>query len=204
MAEKEKINEINIAEDSIGILKKDMETFINRSIQTPSDFTCLSEFIFERSNENISESTLKRLWGYNSGYKIVRRHTLDVLTRTIGYKDWDDYCRYKQVGSIDTSIMSFSQSVKTEEMEEGEMLEVRWRPDRRCILEYIGKEHFKVIKSENSKLNEGDTFRSAIFILGEPAYLDDLQHDGESGLTYIAGKKGITQLKIVEKANGDE
>ena len=58
--------------------------------------------------------------------------------------------------------MSFSQSVKTKEMEEGEMLEVRWRPDRRCILEYIGKEHFKVIKSENSKLNEGDTFRSAI------------------------------------------
>jgi hypothetical protein len=72
-------NNIDINTAEIKELKRRVEMSVNREMMTPKDFIFLADYLFEQINESISESTLKRIWGYNSGYKIVRRHTLDVF-----------------------------------------------------------------------------------------------------------------------------
>lgn len=57
-------------------LKQMVEDTIPRKIKTPADFTYLSGVIFERCGETISETTLKRIWGYIEGYDTTRFHTL--------------------------------------------------------------------------------------------------------------------------------
>ena len=64
-----------------------MENSIPRKIKTPTDFTYLSGIIYERCRETISESTLKRIWGYIDGYDTVRFHTLSILARFVGYNE---------------------------------------------------------------------------------------------------------------------
>lgn len=51
--------------DQIKLLTKRIETSIGRSVDTPRGFTFLRECLFARLNIYLSESTLKRVWGYN-------------------------------------------------------------------------------------------------------------------------------------------
>ena len=51
----------------IAQLRIDIESDINHKVRTPYDFDSLSGAIWERMHENLSPTTLKRLWGYISG-----------------------------------------------------------------------------------------------------------------------------------------
>ena len=51
----------------ISELKQQIEESVGRKMKTSNDFTFLSGAIWERVHENISTSTLKRLWGYVDG-----------------------------------------------------------------------------------------------------------------------------------------
>ena len=44
-------------------LRQDIEREVKRQIRTPYDFEFLAGVIWERLHENISPTTLKRLWG---------------------------------------------------------------------------------------------------------------------------------------------
>ncbi|MBR4565299.1 MAG: hypothetical protein IKO26_12685 [Paludibacteraceae bacterium] len=46
----------------IASLRLDIEQSVKRKIRTPYDFEFLSGVIWERLHENISPTTLKRLW----------------------------------------------------------------------------------------------------------------------------------------------
>lgn len=78
-------------------------------MKSPKDFEVLHQHIFEKIHQSISTSTLKRVWGYMSGYSSVRPHTLDLLARYIDYRDFEDFC--EQQGSPST----FSNPSKKEE-----------------------------------------------------------------------------------------
>ena len=70
-------------------LRLRIETSIKRKIQTPADFDFLRGIIWERTHEQISTSTLKRLWGYVDGIDNARNSTLNVLSKALGYENWD-------------------------------------------------------------------------------------------------------------------
>ena len=59
----------------IASLRLDIEQSVKRKIRTPYDFEFLSGVIWERLHENISPTTLKRLWGYIEGADTTRRTT---------------------------------------------------------------------------------------------------------------------------------
>ena len=48
----------------IATLRMDIEQSVKRKIRTPYDFEFLAGVIWERLHENLSPTTLKRLWGY--------------------------------------------------------------------------------------------------------------------------------------------
>lgn len=60
---------------------------------TPRDFDFLKDTIFERLHQNISSTTLKRLWGYVPGIGIPRMTTLNILSQLVGSDSWDDFCQ---------------------------------------------------------------------------------------------------------------
>ena len=77
-----------------------------------------------------------------------------------------------------------------------------WLPNRRCVFRYEGDAHFTVIEAENTKLQVGDSFDAACFIIGKPMYLDKLQGNEvpstKEGLYYVAGSKnGLNTVEIV-------
>ena len=56
----------------ISELKQQIEESLGRKMKTSADFTFLSGAIWERTHENLSASTLKRLWGYVDGADTTR------------------------------------------------------------------------------------------------------------------------------------
>ena len=60
-------------------------------MQTPKDFEFLSACIFQRLNETVSVSTLKRLWGYTAQYATTRTATLNLLAHFVGYDSYEAF-----------------------------------------------------------------------------------------------------------------
>jgi len=175
------------------LLRSMIEQSVGRTMQTPADFEALKEKINERCGSTLSDSTLKRFWGYVRGYGTIRQSTLNMLSRFVGFADWDDFVNYAERGEESSSFV-MGDSVKAEDLEVGELVVVTYPPDRRCEFKRT-TDGFVVTKSVHSKLSVGDTFRCNTFIIGEPCYLYDLSHDGKTGLAYVIGKsKGLTTL----------
>jgi len=60
------------------------------SLKINKNLKKFSALIFAKTNEAISVSTLKRLFIYNDK-TAPSRYTLDLVCRTVGYKDWTDF-----------------------------------------------------------------------------------------------------------------
>lgn len=86
-------NEFNF----VGMIKKllhaiEQQTGLN--MQHNHDFISLSQQIFERLHESISDSTLKRLWGYVDPQNVKpRTNTLNILAVYLGCEDFDSFCK---------------------------------------------------------------------------------------------------------------
>lgn len=175
-----------------------IEETLGYKISTPRDFSCLSKIIFTRHHVQISPTTLKRVWGYLKENTETRILTLNILSRFIGYKDWDEYCQSNN--SIDIEMQEYfitNKKLSTSKVEIGQQIEINWYPNRSCIIRYIGGQTFKVIKSTNSKLYIGNTFKCSLFIEGEPLYMDDLIQNNETPIPYVTGKKGGITFNLI-------
>lgn len=180
-------------------LRLRIETSIKRKIETPADFDFLRGIIWERTHEQISTSTLKRLWGYVDGVDNARNSTLNVLSKALGYENWDAFILKLKSENVDNSDLVMSESMSSSDLKIGDMLMIAWQPNRVCRLKYLGDNQFEVMESQNSKLKVGDTFRCGLFILGEPVYINDLRQNngtGEPKLFVIGNKSGLTKLII--------
>ena len=176
-----------------------IETSIKRKIQTPADFDFLRGIIWERTHEHISTSTLKRLWGYVDGVDNARNSTLNVLSKALGYENWDAFILKLRSENVDNSDLVLSESVSSGDLNVGDMLLIAWQPNRVCRLKYLGEDKFEVVEAQNSKLKVGDTFRCGLFILGEPVYINDLRQNngtGEPKLFVVGNRSGLTKLRV--------
>lgn len=181
-------------------LKKAVEASAARKMHTTADFNYLSGVIAERCKEMISESTLKRIWGYVEGYDSSRYNTLSILSRFIGFMDWDDFCNSLQHKTSDTNDEHQTFCIHPENLKEGEKINITWLPDSSCQLKYLGNNSFVVLESKNTKLQVDDTFSCPFFIIGEPIYITNLVRNGASPSMFVTGKNGgLKTVDIVQK-----
>ena len=177
-------------------LKKQVENRLKRKMKTPNDFIFLSGVVWERTHETISPTTLKRLWGYVDGADQTRSSTLDILSRSLGFQDWDDF-----LGNIDRSSGSdpvLSPHISADELNVGDRVSVSWKPDRRCVFRYLGDSRFIVEMAENSKLKVGDTFSASLFILHEPLYLNNLVQGNNPPVAFVVGNRdGLCEIERI-------
>ena len=63
---------------------------LDRQMNRSSDFMFLQAYIFERTRENIGLNTLKRIWNYGNTPVVPRIFTLDILSKAVGYRNFED------------------------------------------------------------------------------------------------------------------
>lgn len=186
----------------IATLRMDIEHEVKRKIRTPYDFEFLAGVIWERLHENISPTTLKRLWGYIDGADTTRRTTLCLLAQFLGFADWEAYQASLATRTDIESDAFEGEGIHIDDLQKGDRVEVTWLPNRRCVFRYEGEAHFIVEKAANAKLHAGDTFDTTCFLVGKPMYLDNLQRDEvpstKESVSYVAGSKnGLNSVKLI-------
>ena len=178
----------------ISELKQQIEESLGRKMKTSSDFTFLSGAIWERTHDNLSASTLKRIWGYVDGPDKTRNSTLNILSKFLGFKDWDGFLEHISQGNGSDPVKK--RHIKTDDLSVDDLVLVSWKPNRHCTFRYLGDYRFVVEQDENSKLKVGNTFRCGLFILGEPLYMNNLVQGNEPPVAFVVGNKdGLCELE---------
>ncbi|WP_454803207.1 hypothetical protein [Mucilaginibacter phyllosphaerae] len=63
---------------------------------TPCDCKLISSYIFKHTKQSISETTLKRVYGFAYSKFKPSLFTIDVMAKYCGYISWDDFCRKQE------------------------------------------------------------------------------------------------------------
>lgn len=83
-------------EQALAQLREAMEKVVDRKMKTPKDFDFLSGCIFDMLHQNISATTLKRIWGYLAEPVVPRLSTLNLLAQFVGVESWEAFCQQSQ------------------------------------------------------------------------------------------------------------
>ena len=181
------------------LLKKEVERVVGHQLKEARDFEELSLQLLKGTRERLSPTTLKRLWGYLKHEEVqTRQHTLDVLARFVGYKCYDDFCGNVTMTEEVQSGVTVAERVAAGELRWGQLLAIRWRPDRRIVVKHLGDGRFVVTEAEHSKLGVGDTFVCHLMIQHEPLYLDQLVHNDMPPTTYVAGQRNGVTIEVMD------
>ena len=181
------------------LLKQEAERAFGRKLKEARDFEELSHLLLSHTRERLSPTTLKRFWGYLKNEEVqTRPHTLDVLARFVGYKNYEDFCAQTDcLDEVQSGIKS-EEKITTENMRRGQRLILTWRPDRRIVVKHSGYGQFEIVEAENTKLSVGDTFRCHLMIQHEPLYLDEVMHQGLPPMVYVAGQKDGVVIEVCD------
>lgn len=177
-------------------LRSEVERMMGRELKASSDFAELSDAIYERTHERMSSTTLKRLWGYIDEPVKPRLFTLNVLARFLGFSDYD--ALMTSADGIQSAPI-LAPHLTDRDLKMGDRLRLTWRPDRVCVVEYLGYGRFCVREAVNTKLSVGDTFRCHLFIAHEPLFLDQLVHEGGEPVSYVAGRQDGIVYEVMGK-----
>lgn len=191
-------------EEHIRNLRKVIEYTVDRKIRTPKDFDYLGQIIYNKLRFYISSTTLKRIWGYLKERTDTRVAILDALSRFVGYRDWDNFCQdFTEIEDSDQELVIVKDTLYSKSLQDGQMLDNHWYPNRTCRLQYIGKELFKVIDSTTGRLSKGDTFQCSLFIEGEPLYLSRFLHEENPPVVFVLGRRGGIVFSVVDEFSMD-
>ncbi len=192
---------MNIVKPEIKELISAVKARYGKSLGTSTDFGEFSLHLEKESGEIISVSTLKRLWGYVKDTHEPRGHTLDILSRYIGYKNFDDYCAWLKTSPVYNSSFFSTKQIASSELVVGQHVAIGWSPNRYLLLRYEGNSMYHIEESKASKLKAGDSFKAECFYMGYPLYLPYVIHENQRTRPFIAGRNGgLTICDIV--ANG--
>lgn len=183
-------------------LTAEIETAVGRPMRTRRDFDILSQLIFTRLHEQVSASTLKRMWGY---YPAVAPHvsTLTILARFLGYRDWDAYCNGEGRTAPSSPVLGRWLDVDRD-LSAGERVRLTWAPGRVCEVAYHGDRRFVVESAVATRLLPGDTFECMVMLEDQPLYLHNLLHAGQrEPMAYVCGLQSGVRFEVLNTTPGE-
>lgn len=187
---------MEMMQEQLAALRQAVEDRYGQAVNSPADFAGLCDQLALVQGEQISVSTLKRVWGYVRGYATIRMSTLNILSRYAGCRDWRDFC--DTLTNPDVSSFPTGDVVALSTLRVGESVEVTWSPGRRIVVQNLGQGRMRVVESHRSKLAVGTTFSCAGFVNGEQLILTQVETAGtDLSLTYVCGKRGGITARIL-------
>jgi len=76
----------------------------------PAHCKIISEYVYQETKNYVSETTIKRFFGFANTLHKFSLFTLNSLSQYIGYNDWDSFCKDKK--NQTTSVQSIWQDLK--------------------------------------------------------------------------------------------
>lgn len=185
----------------IKLLREAVEEKYACPLKTTTDFEELSGKIsLVLNNVTVSASTLKRMWSYVNDSHKTRTHTLNILSRYVGYENFKTFVKeMKSSIKFNSSFFSADQVVSSE-LETGTELMIGWAPDRLLRLRYLGDSLYEVLEAANSKLMAGDRFMTGSLLKEYPLYLPYIIRNGVKTPPFVGGRNGgLSCLNILSK-----
>ena len=187
-------------QELIETLRTYVEDAANIRPKIRSDFELLANAIAKRlgANGRLSATTLMRLWGYVNERTKTRITTLNILAQYVGYVNFDAFEKSieKNGDKVQSGILA-GRTLRSSMLSEGDLIEIRWNPNRVVAVRSLGKSRFFVVRSENSKLQVGDTFECLFFVQNEPLFIDRLRHNDQQLSSYVCGRDDGIQYRLV-------
>lgn len=182
-------------------LRNQVEHMIGTELKMRRHFDMLAEMVFTQTRNMVSPTTLRRFWGYQEAEVSVSKHTLDVLSMFVGYRNWDDFKQHAEQHAdgeeySGSGFLLNIRRVKSESLECGQQVVITWLPNRRVVVVHEGTDVYRVISNENSKLRPGDTFHCSQLVEGQPLFCTDLLREGQAPMNYVGGKDGGIRFLI--------
>lgn len=193
---------MNIHKPEIAELLSFVEKKYQRNLQTTTDFDEFSFHLKQQTGEQLSTSTLKRLWGYVNDSHIPRQQTLDTLSRYIDHDNFKQFCIWLKSSTAYNSSFFTTKQLLSKELLPGQKVEIGWSPNRYLKLQYQGEGFYLIEEALQSKLQKGDSFEAAAFLLEHPLYLPYILRDGNRTSPFIAGRNG--GLTFINQLNHGE
>jgi len=194
--QKIELDNMEMMQEQLAALRQAVEDRYGQAINSPTDFAGLCDQLALVQGEQISVSTLKRVWGYVTGYATIRMSTLNILSRYAGCRDWRDFC--DTLANPDVSSFPTGDVVALSTLKVGDNVEVKWSPGRRIVAQYLGQGRMRVIESQRSKLTVGTTFSCNGFVNGEQLILTQVEtSSADQAMTYVCGKRGGITARIL-------
>lgn len=175
-----------------------VEKRLDRSLSSPRDFDFLSEEL-SKVSKRVSGSTLKRIWGYNkdvsSTYKPYK-YTLLSLVKFLGYNSIEDFVNCYDSRDIQSAEF-IGETITTDEIIPGSVIELTWLPDRICNLICVENGVFKVVHSEHGRLYPGDVVKFKSLTQNAPLYFYEVSRPGSNEtFIYTAGQRTGIRYRI--------
>lgn len=165
-------------------------------LRLPSDCEFLSLDIESKTGVHIGATTLKRLVGFAQDERTPHISTLDAIARYLSYAHWDELSKIEDHGNSDFDVSN--EEVRSADLQLGAHVEITYLPDRKVILQYFGKNHYRIIESVNSKLHIGDEVEIQNFVLHHPLLVLNVWRNGESLGQFTAGRiSGLSSIKVL-------
>lgn len=193
---------MNIHKPEIVELLALVEQKYHKKLQTTTDFDEFSFHFKQQTEENISTSTLKRLWGYVNDSHTPRQHTLNLLAKYIGHEDFNQFRLWLKSSEVYNSSFFSTKQLQTKELTPGQEIEIGWSPNRYLRLRYQGESEYLITEAVQSKLQTGDRFEATTFLMGEPLFLPYILRNGNRTSPFIAGRNG--GLTLINQINYEE
>lgn len=186
-------------EDYCEELRRKTEHVAGFRMQTKQDFSKLAMCIFKDTREMISDSTLRRFFGYQKEkvQTVPSQHTLDLLALYVGYIDFETFCKYLSHEGNSCSDFLLNNCLQAKTLNKGERVRLMWYPDRCVTVQYMGLCIFKVIENRNSKLSVNDIFMCERIVEGTSLLLCNLIHENGEPVNYICGRIGGVKYKLI-------
>ena len=185
-----------MTQEHIAALKRAVEDRYGQALSSPADFGGFCDSLKGTLGESLSMSTVKRVWGYVTGYATVRLSTLNTLSHYVGCRDWQEFC--ETLDQPDVSSFPSGDVIALSTLKVGDNIEVTWSPGRRIVVQYMGQGRMRVTESLRSKLTVGTTFSCAGMVNGERLTLTQVEIPGtDKALSYVCGRAGGIKARVI-------
>lgn len=143
--------------DKIPFLLNSVEQYYGRKPHSPREFKWLSQRIYDKTGESVSDSTLRRLWGYNKKHGTPYRYTLDILCRYMGYENVDDFFERETASPtsdnqqwreiiVDCSP-EIQRLIRQNKISVGQQLRVDLSDTEYVVLRFLGGDRFAIVRT---------------------------------------------------------
>jgi hypothetical protein len=165
-------------------------------LRLPSDCEFLSLDIESKTGVRIGATTLKRLVGFAQDERTPHTSTLDAIARYLGYAHWEELAQIEDKGN--SGFDRSDEEIRSVDLQRGAFVEITYLPDRMVRMQYLGNQHYRITKSQNSKLLVDDEVEILNFVLHHPLLVLNVWRGGESLGQFTAGRvSGLTSVKVL-------